>query len=191
MNNLFTGNPDSHMGAIMEYDDLYERSWELYKKDLIVHSLDEIMMADIITKYLDRDYYLVTLLADGQNISARFDRNDGERRWVDIKVPAMSLGLLYSFGGICQLTVWNGVRQEIERYLDGEIMNVKSYVKKKPEPGIFMVKADDEEYFVGTTVYVNLKDFVELPSLKVSVTKIMGIVDGVSEEIERFMGAWA
>ena len=175
----------------MEYDDLYEESWDLYKKDLIVHSLDEIMMADIITKYLDRDYYLVTLLADGQNISARFDRSDEERRWVDIKVPAMSLGMLYSFGGICQLTVWNGVREELERYLDGEILNMKSYVKKKPEPGIFMVKADGEEYFVGTTVYVNLKDFVELPSLKVSMAKIMSIVDGVSEEIERFMGAWA
>jgi hypothetical protein len=175
----------------MEYDELYEKSWDLYKKNLIVHSLDEIMIAEIITKLLDRGYYLVTLLADRLDINARFDRNDGERIWVDLKVPSMSLGLFYGFGGICQLMIWKGVQHNVDKYLEGELKDIRSTLKKKPEPGVFMIKRDDQDFFVGTTVYVNLRDFVELPSLKVDVTKVMGIVDGVLDEIERFKGEWA
>jgi hypothetical protein len=175
----------------MGYDELYEESWDLYKKDLIVHSLDEIIMADIITKLLDRDYYLVRLRADGSKIQARFDRADGDSMCVDIKAPIMNLGRLYSFGGISQITLWNGVKHGVGRYLDGHIGDIQSKVSKKPEPGIFMVKNDTGDFFVGTTVYVNLRDFVEVPSLKVNVTKVMRIVDDTSAEIDRFMGEWA
>lgn len=169
----------------MGYEELYDKSWDLYKKKMMVNSLDSMMMGKIISTFLDRGYYLLKLSSHQTSTSCRFDRGKSERIRLDLTLPILSLGQLYAFGGICTMTVWKGVQRDLSGFLGGQLKEVLSLVRGSPEPGVYMVKQDGTSYFVGTTVYFNVKDHVDLENLSVDVSVVMDMVDEVIDEIDR------
>ncbi|MGA1822959.1 MAG: hypothetical protein ACMUIG_10580 [Thermoplasmatota archaeon] len=169
----------------MGYDKLYDQSWDLYKKEMMVSSLDSMMMGKIISTFLDRGYYLLKLQTEINTIRARFDRGKTERVRIDLTMHNLDLGDLYSFGGISHLTVWKGVQRDLSGFLGGQVKEALSMVRGSPEPGVYMVMQDGTSYFVGTTVYFNIKQFCDLDSYTVDVDEIMDIIDDVLEEILR------
>jgi hypothetical protein len=167
------------------YEELYESSWDLYKKEMIVNSIDDMMTGKIISTFLGRGYYLLRLHKIGDTTRARFDRGELERVRIDLKLQTLTLGELYAFGGICTLTVWKGIQRDVSGFVGGQIKETLSMVRGSPEPGVYMVMQDGTSYFVGTTIYFNVKEHVDMDRLKVDVSAVMDMVDDVLEEINR------
>ena len=169
----------------MGYQELYDESWDLYKKQMMVNSLDSMMMGKIISTFLDRGFYLLRLNSRETSTSCRFDRGEYERIRLDLNLPRMNLAQLYAFGGICNLTVWKGIQRDLSSFLGGQVKEYLSMVRGSPEPGVYMVMQDGTSYFVGTAIYFNVKDHVDLDNLSVDVSVVMDMVDQVLREIDR------
>jgi len=167
----------------MSYDELYEKSWDLYKREMVVNSLGTMMMGEVIATFLDRGYYLLRLTGVRTRSSARLDRGLAERVRIDIAMHNLDLGELYSFGGICEITVWKGIQRDLSKFASGELKQMLSEVRGNPEPGVYMVFQDGMSYFVGTTIYVNVMDYLDLDHFVFSGERMINDIDDVLAQI--------
>jgi hypothetical protein len=172
-------------GDTMGYQELYNESWDLYKKELMVNSLGSIIMGEIIKDFVDQGYYMLRLQGTKNSISCRFDRGELERVRLDVVMHQVDLGTLYSFGGICHITVWKGIQGTVAGYAGGQVKQVLSTVRGLPEPGVYMVMQDGTSYFVGTTIYFNVKDHLQVETFSLEVGSVISMVRDVLEEISR------
>jgi hypothetical protein len=170
---------------MMGYQELYDDSWDLYKKELMVNSLGSIIMGEIIKDFVNEGYYLLRLHGTKNNISCRFDRGDMERVRLDVVMHQVDLGTLYSFGGICHITVWKGIQGSVAGYAGGQVKQVLSTVRGLPEPGVYMVMQDGTSYFVGTTIYFNVKYHLQVETFSLDVGSVVDMVRDVLGEVSR------
>ncbi len=166
----------------MGYEELYESSWNLYKMELMVGSIGSMLMGELISEYLDRGYYLLKLNGGTNYASARFDRGEKDRIRLEMKMHPTSLGSLFAFGGICHITIYKGVQKDISGFLGGQVKEVMSSVGD-PEPGVYMVNQDGTSYFVGTTIYLNMKEHMDLNTFRIDPKGIISKLDDVLDEI--------
>lgn len=172
----------------MSYSKLYDESWEHFKKEMFVKGLGPMIEGELITEYLSHGYYLLKLHSAEGGFQARFDHPDGNRFKLDLYVPVIDLAQMYSFGKICRMTVWKGTRKQLSQYLSGEFKEMLSNVRGVPEPGVYMVSQDGLTYFVGTTIYFNVKDLVDIDKAYIDTDRILHMVNDVLGEIDRIAG---
>jgi hypothetical protein len=172
------------LGRNMSYEELYEESWDLFKLELMVGSLGSMLMGEIIAEYIDRGYYLLRLHGNTNHVEARFDRGEFERIRLEMKMHPTSLGSLFSFGGICHITAYRGIQGDLSGFMTGQVKEVLSNVGD-PEPGVYMVNQDGTSYFIGTTIYFNIKDHLDLNTFRLDPKGILQKVDEVLNEIAR------
>ena len=166
----------------MGYEELYDESWNLYKMELMVNSLGSMLIGDLISEYLGRGYYLLRLEGNRDHVRARFDKGEKERIRLEMKMHPFDLGSLFSFGGLCHITVYKGVQKDLSGFLTGQVKEALSSVGD-PEPGVYMVIQDGTSYFIGTTIYFNVKDHMDLNSFRLRPDGIVDMVDNVLLEI--------
>ena len=165
-----------------DYTKLYEKSWELFKMELMVDSLGSMLVGEIIKEYLGRGYYLLKLRGTGDFTSVRFDRGEIERVQFDVKIHHTNLGSLFAFGSICHITVYKGVKKDLSEFFGGQIKEFLSWVGN-PEPGVFLINQDGTSYFVGTTIYFNLKEHMDMDAFRIRPKGIIEMMDRVLEHI--------
>lgn len=166
----------------MGFSEQYESSWDLYKMELMVSSLGSMLMGELIAEYLDRGFYLLRLNGSGNHVAARFDKGEKDRIRLEMKMHPVDLGSLFAFGGICHITIYKGIQKDITGFVGGQVKEVLSSVGN-PEPGVFMVIQDGTSYFVGTTIYFNIKDHMDLESFTILPRGIIRKLDQVIEHI--------
>ena len=173
---------------MVSYEKLYNESWELFKKEIVVDGFNSILGGELIKTFLDQGYYLLVFHANKNRLEMRFDNKDGGRIKIDLTSPAITLADMYSFGKICQLTVWVGVQKDVKKFFSGELKEALSEVKGKPEPGVYMVKQDGLTYFIGTTVYFNAKELIDIETLSIDPKPLFSMITAVNEQITTVVG---